>query len=179
MPEWIHTLTVACAGGHRDGATGIGIVVEERGAREGRGPATWHVSEPHETTLGADTESFAILRALEFALEHGYSRIQVRSSANGLRNKLRRDFREEKCTGGPTSARILELALLFSWIDFRWVPRRKNQTARRLAREAWETLSSVDERSRHTLNDEFDELHERHEDHLCESSDETPDSIPF
>lgn len=182
MPEWIHTLTIAWSGAYRGGATGIGIVVQERGPTGRRGPVTRQVSEAHPSVPAGDTNSFAVLRALEFALEQGYSRVQLRSSANAFRKGIRRDHRAQQSVEEPIRARVLELARRFAWVDFRYVARRKNQTARKLARDAWETVRSNVEPARSDQRysyDEFRDATDDGEDIFCEDVEDAPDSIPF
>lgn len=179
MPEWIHTLSVACSGAYRRGATGVGIVVQRRAAGTKPGRVLHQVAEAHASIPTGDAESFAILRALEFALERGYVRIQIRSSANAVRKSIRSDHRAGKGAEDPVRACILDLARQFASVDFRLVARRKNQVARRLAREAWEAL-------RATVCTPVAEPWELdvvdQETRLCEGSpgeDDAPDSIPF
>lgn len=182
MPEWIHTLTIAWSGAYRGGATGIGIVVQERGATGRRGPVTRQVSEAHPSVPAGDGNSFAVLRALEFALEQGYSRVQVRSSANAFRKGIRREHRAQVSVEEPIRARILDLARRFAWVDFRYVPRRKNQTARKLARDAWETVRSEVEPAWSEQQyecDEFPYAADDGEDILCENGEDDPGSIPY
>lgn len=179
MPDWIHTLSVACSGAYRGGATGVGIVVQQRGAGTTRGPVVHQVSEAHASIPTLDAESFAILRALEFALDQGYGRIQIRSSANALRKSIRSEHQAGQGAENPLRARILDLARQFAWVDFRLVARRKNQTARRLAREAWETLPRT---IREAIAEPGDPDGCAHEMRLGGGSpydDGEPDSIPF
>jgi ribonuclease HI len=135
------------------------------------------VSEAHASIPTSDAESFAILRALEFALEQGYARIQIRSSVNALRKRIRNEYRAERSVEDPLRARILELARRFAWVDFRLVARRKNQTARRLARDAWETLPCIVETATLQPGDP-QELAEETDLGRGYEEDE-PDSIPF
>jgi hypothetical protein len=95
------------------------------------------LSEGHQNIPAGEDESFAILRALEFSLENGYSRTKVRSAANALRKRLRRMHRDHVDETTPTRTRILELARQLAWVDFGYIARRKNQLARGLARAAW------------------------------------------
>ena len=130
-----HTLTVDAsvdAGGH---LVGIGIVVQERSGSGGRGPIVERISESHQGIDVATAEEFAVLRALEFARERGFSRLKIRSDHNQMRRSLREAHRTNRAPVGPgLRRRILELAGGFEYVHFGWVPRRKNQLAHALAR---------------------------------------------
>lgn len=112
-------------------------MVQQRGVSGKRGPVIHRLSEGHQNIPAGEDESFAILRALEFSLENGYSRTKVRSAANALRKRLRRMHRDHVDETTPTRTRILELARQLAWVDFGYIARRKNQLARGLARAAW------------------------------------------
>lgn len=136
MPEWIHTLTVDASRDARRKVTGIGIVIQERTGAKGRGPILAQISEAHRGVTGGHDEAFAILRALEIARERSFTRIKVRSDYNQLRRKLRKQHRQGAGTAGEgLHSQILCLAREFVWIDFGYVPRRKNQIAHHLARK--------------------------------------------
>lgn len=137
MPEWVHTLTVDASHVERLGVTGIGIVVQERGSGRRRGPVVDQISELHPGVSASVCEAFAILRALEIALDRGYSRVKVRSDYNGLRRQLRERHRSGMPATSFICIEILALAKRFTWVDFGYVARRKNQLAHRLARAAW------------------------------------------
>jgi hypothetical protein len=139
MPEWVHTLTVDASHVARLGLTGIGIVVQERCSGRGRGPVVDQVSELHRDVPARASEVLAIRRALEIALERGYPRIKVRSDCTGLRRRLREHHRRQTSSTDPMCVRVLQLARCFTWIDFGYVARRRNQLAYRLARAAWAT----------------------------------------
>lgn len=137
MPEWIHTLTVdASRTLYAGGLTGVGIVVQARIGARGRGPILEEISEVHQDPSGA-CEALAILRGLDVARLRGFQRIKVRSDCNPLRTKLRKALRGQsrKSLSGVAS-QILGLAAQFAWVDFGYVPRRKNQIAHRLANAA-------------------------------------------
>ncbi|MBK8257555.1 MAG: reverse transcriptase-like protein [Polyangiaceae bacterium] len=137
MPEWVHTLIADASHFHPLGLTGIGIVVQQRGNR-GRGPIIDRISELHRDVPAKDVEAFAIRRAMEIALERGYTRVNVRSDHNPLRTRLRKRHKSQAGSTDPIHIQILELAKRFTWCDFGYMARRKNQLARRLARAAWE-----------------------------------------
>lgn len=81
-----------------------------------------------------NTHPTPVLRALEIARDRGFTRIRIRSDYNSMRRKLRECFRSGAAGNGDLEQKILNLARRFEWIDFGYVPRRKNQIAHLLAR---------------------------------------------
>lgn len=136
LPERVHTLTVNASHDSRQGVTGIGIVIRERQGAGRRGPIVAQLSESRRDAPPSAAEAFAILRALELALARGYSHVKVRSDYNHERKQLRARHRDGVSAADPVRARVLELARQFTWVQFGFVARRKNQLARKLAREA-------------------------------------------
>lgn len=136
LPERVHTLTVNASHDSRQGVTGIGIVIQERQRAGRRGPIVAQLSESRRDAPPSAAEAFAILRALELALARGYSHVKVRSDYNHERKQLRAKHRDGASAPDPVRARVLELARQFTWVQFGFVARRKNQLARKLAREA-------------------------------------------
>ena len=133
MPEWLHTITVDASRDSGTGLTGVGIVIQARINKTGRGPILEEVFEVHEDPSAA-CEGLAILRGLEVAMLRGFSRIKMRSDSNPLRTKLRKALRSGSLTRlNDVQSKILALAREFAWVDFGYVPRRKNQIAHRLA----------------------------------------------
>ena len=137
MRELWHTFRVDCSAAPGLGITGIGIVVQEsqRAGRDGRVIA--EIAEAYTDITASAGEKFAVLRALEIAAERGYGRVKVRSDFNSMRTALSRDHRarvNQSTTG--LHGRILRLAAGFEEVRFAWIPRRKNQQAHRLARQA-------------------------------------------
>jgi ribonuclease HI len=76
-----------------------------------------------------------VLRGLEIARDRGFTRIKIRSDYNSMRRNLRERFRSSAAGNNDLQQRILDLARQFEWIDFGYVPRRKNQIAHLLARK--------------------------------------------
>ena len=141
MREWIHTITVDGSRDTRAGETGVGMVVQERGSGNGRGPILAEIGEFHfafwPCALGYWCERLAILRALEIAAECGYKRMVIRSDYNWLRKHLREALRTEALADlNEFDQEIIRCAMAFEWMDFRFVPRRENQIAHRLANQA-------------------------------------------
>jgi ribonuclease HI len=65
------------------------------------------------------------------------SRVKIRSDYNYMRRTLREQYRQRRMSDGDElRRRILALADLFEYVHFAWVPRRKNQMAHALARQA-------------------------------------------
>ena len=133
MPEWIQTLTVDASHNSVTEVTGIGIIVQQRVGRKGRGPIIEEVAEGYSNVALGTGELLAICRALEIARQRGFVRIKVRSDYNATRNKLRDDFRFGRSDTGLRGS-VLLLARTFEWVDFGYVPRCKNHIAHGLAR---------------------------------------------
>ena len=134
MPEWIETLTVDASYDERTRVTGIGVVVQRRSGGSGRGPILEQIAEGHADVASGDGELFAVLRALEIAVQRRFVRIKVRSDYNRMRRLIRQQYRSGLADVG-LRGRVLEVAHCFDWVDFGYVPRRKNQLAHRLARQ--------------------------------------------
>src|SRR6266536_1489328 len=81
-----------------------------------------------------NTHPTPVRRALEIARDRGFTRIRIRSDYNSMRRKLRACFRSGAAGNNDLEQKILSLARRFEWIDFGYVPRRKNQIAHLLAR---------------------------------------------
>ena len=135
MPEWIQTFTVDASYSPATGITGIGIVIQERSGRSRRGPIVEQLSESHRNITVGDGELYAVLRALEVAKQLGFTRIKVRSDYNRMRRSLRERYRDGSVALDLEGC-VLQLARSFDWIDFGYVPRRKNQAAHVLSRKA-------------------------------------------
>lgn len=136
MPAWVQTLTVDASYDHSRGVTGIGIVVQERTARTGRGRVVEQIAEAHRGIQPGSGEKFAVCRALEIAIERGYTRVKIRCDYNWMRRRLRAQRAgRHSCEGDDLGRKVLELSTSLLWVDFSYVPRRKNQRAHQLARE--------------------------------------------
>lgn len=141
MMEWVYTFTVDVSHNQRHRTTGIGLVIQRRLFEDGRpdgrrGPIIDQLSEQHQGIHSSVVDAFAILRALEIALERGYARVRVRSDCNHERTQLRQWYRNQDSARDPVRARILELARRLIWADFKYIPRHKNHIAHCLARAA-------------------------------------------
>jgi ribonuclease HI len=134
MPEWIQTLTADASYDAATSVSGVGIVIQSRAGGSGRGPIIDRIAEAHMGLSSGQGEMFAVLRALETARDRGFTRIRIRSDYNWLRRDLRKRFRSRAAGDNELQRRILDLARQFEWIDFGYVPRRKNQIAHLLSR---------------------------------------------
>lgn len=129
MLPWPHQLTVTTSHDLRRGVIGIGIVIRER-REDGRlGPVVVRLSEAHRGRFMDDPEAFAAVRSLEVALQHGFTRLQVRS--NYRRRRGRRPALPD-----PAQGRLRELIALFASVTFGAVGREGVALPRRLARDA-------------------------------------------
>jgi ribonuclease HI len=139
MPDWVHTLTVDASYDRGRGVVGIGIVIQERRSKSGRGRVIEQVAEAHRGIDPASAEEFGVVRALEIAIARGFTRIKVRSDYNALRRQIREQYRRRFEGADPTSdsglrPAVLRLANVLEWVDFSYVRKRKNGGAHRLAR---------------------------------------------
>ncbi len=135
MPEWIQTLTVDASYNATTGVTGVAIIIQHRVGLKGRGPIIEEVAEGYSNVALGAGELLAIFRALDIARQRGFIRIKVRSDYNAMRHKLRHDLRSGRTDIGLRGC-VLLLARTFEWVDFGYVPRRKNHLAHGLARRA-------------------------------------------
>ena len=137
MSAWEHTLTVDASVDAVEQVAGIGIVIQQRSGRRNRGPIVARISERHWGIAAGRAEEFAVLRALEIAIERGFSRVKIRSDYNQMRRALRERYRRERVSDADElRSRILALADRLEYVHFAWVPRRRNQIAHALARHA-------------------------------------------
>lgn len=114
----------------------MAIIIQQRVGLKGRGPIIEEVAEGYTDVARGAGELLAIYRALEVARERRFSRIKVRSDFNAMRRQIRDDFRSGQPNTGLRGC-VLLLARSFEWVDFGYVPRRKNHIAHSLARHAW------------------------------------------
>ena len=137
MPAWEHTLTVDASVDATEQVVGIGIVIQQRSGRRNRGPIVARIAELHRGIFVGTAEEFAVLRALEVAIERGCARVKIRSDHNQMRRALREQYRRgRRSDGDELRRRILALADRLELVHFAWVPRRRNHMAHALARHA-------------------------------------------
>lgn len=137
MRAWEHTLTVDASVDAVEQVAGIGIVIQQRSGQQGRGTIVARIAELHRGIRLGAAEEFAVLRALEVAIQRGFSRVKIRSDHNQMRRTLREQYRRRRVSDGDDlRRRILALADLFEFVHFAWVPRRRNHMAHALARHA-------------------------------------------
>jgi ribonuclease HI len=135
MPEWVQTLTVDASYDDPTGVIGVGIVIQSRIAKAGRGPIIARIAESHIGLSPRMGEMFAVLRALEVARDRGFERVRIRSDYNSMRRDLRKRFRLGIAGKSKLQQDILDLVGQFQWVDFAYIPRRKNQIAHLLSRK--------------------------------------------
>ncbi len=136
MEGFRHTFTVDFSYDYTTDVAGVGIVIQGTANRKRRGPVMDTVAEAYAGIPPGVGESLAIFRALEIAKGMGCERVRIRSDYNQLRKALESAMRGGVGAGaGPLKSAILDLAQRFEYAEFRWVPRRRNQMAHRLANE--------------------------------------------
>lgn len=138
MTALTHTFTVDASCNLSDGLVGIGIVLQATDKPGRKGPILESIEEHYPAAgLSKDMEKFAIYRALQIANERGYRRVKVRSDCNSVRTNLKKDHKAGLIFDRDELHRkILRLALDFEFVQFGYCPRRKNQIAHKLARQA-------------------------------------------
>ncbi len=131
-----HTFRVGASHDAKRRVIGIGLVhhCTTRRRRDGRVIAVY--SESYDDVPPGLMEKFAIYRALEIAKAQGIAEVKIRSAYNRMRTTLKEDHRagtlgEDR---DVLHRRVLQAAREFDSVRFAWVPRRRNQEARRLAR---------------------------------------------
>lgn len=134
-PRWSHALTVIASHQARRGVIGIGIVIRERREVGRSGSIVVQLSESHCHTYVDDPGAFAVIRSLEVALQHGFTRLQVRSNFLPRSNR-RQGKREHSAPPDPMQTRLRELATMFASVTFGAVSRQGETLPRRLARTA-------------------------------------------
>ena len=133
-----HTFRVGTSHDAKRRVTGIGVVhhCATRRKRDGRVIAVH--SESYGDVPTGLIEKFAIYRALEIAKGQGITEVKIRSVHNRMRATLKEDHHAGTLGEGRDvlHRRVLQAAREFDSVRFAWVPRRRNQEARRLARHA-------------------------------------------
>jgi hypothetical protein len=130
-----YTLDIATSHDRYRDVLGIGIALRAPGRRAGL--LVERLTEAWARFPVGSVEVFAMLRALELARDRGLRVVRVRSAANAIRRPLKKAHRAG--TGEDDAGlrgAVLRLARSFDLVQFGYVARRKNQTARPLAREA-------------------------------------------
>ena len=134
-----HTLILGTSFDYSTNVTGIGIVVHEaeNPSKVKNGVVVEKISEAYCGIGSGAGELVAIYRALQASVERSFTDVKLRSSFNQLRTSLKESYRsgEDFAREDPYGA-VLRLSLEMDTVHFGYVPRRKNQMARRLAQKA-------------------------------------------
>lgn len=132
-----HTFRVDASYDLPRAVTGIGVVLH-RGGRRRDGQIVATFSEAYLDVPPGLTEKFAVFRALEIAKEMNLAEVKIRSDYNQMRRQLKDDYRAGS-TGDERDV-LHKLVLLaareLDRVEFAFVPRRRNQQAHELARQA-------------------------------------------
>ncbi|GAB6044145.1 reverse transcriptase-like protein [Endothiovibrio diazotrophicus] len=122
--------------------TGIGMALHQADKPKRNGVLIEEIKEAYDGIPNKIIELFAIYRALEIARERNYQIVRVRSDYNLIRTKLKEGYEQHiGFEREDLHGEILRMTSDFKLIQFSYKPRRKNQMARQLAREA-RTLNS-------------------------------------
>lgn len=135
-----HMIMVDASYNHTTNIAGISLVVRAIDPTKHMSPIITQRAEAHASVHPAEVELFAILRALELANQNGWRHVKIKSDCRERKRlkELHRD-RAGQSTDGLSGA-ILRLAHTFDSVKFGYVSRRKNPTARRLARLAADNI---------------------------------------
>jgi len=126
--------------------TGIGIVIHETDnpRKNKNGIIIDEISESYIGIGSGKGEMFAVFRALEIALERGYRNIRTRSDYNYLRKTFKSSY-EDGVGHDRTDlhGEIIRMSSRFEKVEFGYNPRRKNQMAHKLARNATKEVKPI------------------------------------
>lgn len=149
IPNLRHTFTVDASHNVKKDCIGIGLVLQVTDKPGRRGEILEMIDETHPAKeLVKDMEKFAVLRAIEIAIERGYQRVKIRSDYNHMRTQLKKLYRSgEGLERDDLSGQVLRLAKGLVEVKFAYCPRRKNQMAHRLARKGALIYSSAQKTS--------------------------------
>lgn len=134
MHDYTHLLTLATSSNHQRTLTGIGIVLSELQAEGQRRRVVMRRAEAHWHPRGYEAEAFALVRALEVALEGGYTRLQLRSKYYTAGHQPHRHPRY-LYWAESVQTRFGELLGSFASLHF-GVPAESDHASRALARRA-------------------------------------------
>ena len=131
------TMIVDASQDVRSGRTGIGIAIHETDRPGRNGPLTDQIGECYADIPPGRGEMFAVYRALEIGLDRGFTVLKIRSDYNQMRKALKERYEAGQGTNGRgLRGSVLRLAVHFDSVHFGYKPRRKNQMAHGLARQA-------------------------------------------
>jgi hypothetical protein len=187
LREYTHLLNLATSTNRQRTLTGIGIVVRELEAESDRRRVVLKRAEAHWHPQDYEAAAFALIRALEVALEGGYTRLQLRSK---YYTAGRRPHRHPRYLywADSVQARFGELLASLPCLHF-GLPADGDRAARTLARRARSNPPAQTSRGALTdrdarLRDTFevfdgDELDELDDDNWAFLEVMDPTEIPF
>ncbi len=124
--------------------TGIGVALHRADKPKRNGILIDKIKEGYKGIPNNIIEMFAVYRALEIAKEREYEIVRIRSDYNSMRTKLKECYEHHiGFQGDDFHGEIMRISENFKLVQFSYKPRRKNQIARQLAREARATVSPI------------------------------------
>jgi ribonuclease HI len=134
-----HYLVAYIDGGARGnpGPSGYGVVVEDE---SGRNIAALSEYLGHQTNNFAEYQ--ALIRALEYAVEHGHKALKVISDSELLVRQIKGIYKVKNPTLQELHARARQLIRQLEWFSIGHVLRAENQKADRLANAAMDKGTS-------------------------------------
>jgi hypothetical protein len=136
MTEYTHILSLGTSSNRRQTLSTLAIIVREVPPDSAKRRIVFRHSEARWHPRGEDAEEFAILRALELALEHGYISLLFQSPYYNPRRRRDGRRRGRYDDWEPAlRARLDELAAKFAFLRF-GPPPKTERAARALARRA-------------------------------------------
>ncbi len=132
-----YTFIVNSSYDHDSKIVGIGMAIHQADKPKRNGILIEQLGEAYKGIPPRIMEMFAVYRALEIGKERGYKIIRVRSDYNHMRRKLKKYYKEG--TGfsrNDLHGEIMRISRNFELVQFSYKPRRKNQMAHTLARDA-------------------------------------------
>jgi len=125
---------------------GIGLVIHQSNnpKKNKNGIIIDEICESYIGIHSGKIEMFAVYRALEIAIERGYRSVRTRSDYNYMRKSLNQSYKNNCGHGrGDLHGEIMRMTNKFENVDFGYKPRRKNQMAHNLTREAVKEVEPI------------------------------------
>ncbi len=133
-----HTFIVDASYDFDSKITGIGMAIHQADKPKRNGIHIDQLGEAYKGIPHRVIEMLAIYRALEIGIERKYRIVRIRSDYNQMRKKLKASYEEGKgFRREDLHGEIMRITRSFELVQFGYKPRRKNQMAHTLARQAW------------------------------------------
>ena len=134
-----YTFILDASYNYKKDIAGIGVVIHESNnpKKNKNGIVIDEIRESYIGIHSGKIEMLAVYRALEISIERGYKNIRTRSDFNSMRKSLKKSYdnnygHDRRDLHGE----IIRMANSLEKVEFGYKPRRKNQMAHNLARDA-------------------------------------------